>query len=79
MVFAANVGWFLRTVPPHCHCEERSDVAIRKPLQKILRFAQNDTVVWWLSQHNVGWFLRTAPPHCHCEERSDVAIRYPLQ
>ena len=54
-------------------------MAIRKLLQKILRFAQDDTVVWWLSQHNVRWFLRTAPPHCHCEERSDVAIRNSLQ
>jgi hypothetical protein len=62
---------------PSCHCEERSDVAIRIPIPLVRR----------LPHQPAGWFAMTlgdcndgggASFFCHCEERSDVAIRTPI-
>ncbi len=66
---------------PHCHCEERSDVAIRFSL----RWSMTESSTSGEYEKCDGFPLgkRSCPCRqlhvsaCHCEERSDVAIRIP--
>ena len=63
-----------------CHCEERSDVAIRFSLGtvRIGTCCKGNGLprqcAHWLAMTGGGTF----PHSCHCEERSDVAIRFSL-
>ena len=66
---------------PHCHCEERSDAAIRSPCGSTK--PKSNTLGEYEKRDGFPLGKRSCPrgqlhvSACHCEERSDVAIRSP--
>ena len=65
-----------------CHCEERSDAAIRIPLcaMRNAEKKRTDSHVGAAPLLGMTEERRTERSQklCHCEERSDAAIRIPL-
>ena len=66
---------------PHCHCEERSDAAIRSPCGSTK--PKSNPLGEYEKRDGFPLGKRSCPrgqlhvSACHCEERSDVAIRSP--
>ena len=64
-----------------CHCEERSDAAIRIPLCAMWNAEKREripTSAWRPPRNDRGEMNGVQLRICHCEERSDAAIRIPL-